>query len=216
MAARLPTPETPDERLRPEGDWAMKPVCLERYDVRAVSVTSTLPLHGARMRTRRHFALVIGTVIALSACTPAAPPPVDAAAEEAALKAVTTAWLNAYNAGDVETIVAMYAEDALLMPPHAAVATGRAGIRAFLTTDTAAAKAAGVKIVPGAATAGVAGDTGWESGSYTITDASGATVDSGSYVSVSRKSNGKWLYIRDTYNSDRPLPAPVPAAAEKK
>ena len=167
------------------------------------------------MGTLRHLALVIGTVIALSACAPAAPPPVDAAAEEAALKAMTAAWLDAYNAGDVEKIVAMYAEDAVLMPPHAPVATGRAGIRAFLTTDTAAAKAAGVKLVPGAATAGVAGDTGWESGSFTIA-ASGATVDSGSYLSVARKSNGKWLLIRDIYNSARPLPAPVPAAAEKK
>jgi uncharacterized protein (TIGR02246 family) len=168
------------------------------------------------MRTPRHLALVIGTAIALSACAPAASPPVDTAAEEAALKAVTAAWLNAYNAGDVETIVAMYAEDAVLMPPHAAVATGHAAIRAFLTTDTAAAKAAGVKLVPGAATAGVIGDTGWESGSYTIADDSGATVDSGSYLSVSRKSNGKWLFIRDTYNSDRPLPAPAPLATQKK
>jgi uncharacterized protein (TIGR02246 family) len=163
----------------------------------------------------RHLALSIGTVIALSGCAPAAPPPVDTAAEEAALKAVTAAWLNAYNAGDVETIVAMYVEDAVLMPPHAAVANGHAGIRAFLTADTAAAKAAGVKLVPGTATAGVAGDTGWESGSYTATDAAGATVDSGSYLSVSRKSNGKWLYVRDTYNSDRPLPAPPPPPAKK-
>ena len=167
------------------------------------------------MRNLRHLALVIGTVIALSACAPAASPPVDTAAEETALKAVTAAWLQAYNAGDVEKIVAMYTEDAALMPPHAAVVTGHAAIRAFLTTDTAGAKAAGVKLVPGAATAGVAGDTGWESGSYTIVDATGATVDSGSYLSVSRKSNGKWLYIRDTYNSDRPLP-PAPAAADKK
>jgi uncharacterized protein (TIGR02246 family) len=168
------------------------------------------------MRTPRHLALVVGTVIALSACAPAAPPPVDTAAEEAAVKAVTAAWLAAYNAGDVEKIVALYAEDAVLMPPHTAVATGHAGIRAFLTADTAAAKAAGVKLVPGAATAGVAGDTGWESGSYTVVGASGATVDSGSYLSVARKSNGRWLLIRDTYNSDRPLPPPAPAAAEKK
>ena len=167
------------------------------------------------MRRLKHLALVIGTVTALSACAPAAPPPVDTAAEEAALKAITVAWLNAYNAGDVEKIVAMYTEDAVLMPPHAAVATGHAAIRAFLTTDTAAAKAAGVKLVPGAATAGVAGDTGWESGSYTIADTSGTTVDSGSYLSVARKSNGTWLYIRDTYNSDRPLPAPAPAAQKK-
>ena len=167
------------------------------------------------MRTLRHLALGIGTVVALSACAPAAPPPVDTAAEEAAIKAVTAAWLEAYNAGDVEKIVAMYAEDGVLMPPHAAVATGHAGIRTFLTADTAAAKAAGVKLVPGATTAGVAGDTGWESGSYTATDASGTTVDSGSYLSVSRKTNGKWLFVRDTYNSDRPMPAPAPAAAKK-
>ena len=152
----------------------------------------------------------------MSACAPAAPAPVDTAADEAALKAVTAAWLDAYNAGDVEKIVAMYTEDGVLMPPHAGVATGHTAIRAFLTADTAGAKAAGVKLVPGAATAGVAGDTGWESGSYTTTDSSGATVDSGSYLSVSRRSNGKWLYVRDTYNSDRPVPAPASATAAKK
>ena len=167
------------------------------------------------MSTLSQMTLVIGAVIALSACAPATPAPVDTAAEEAALKAVTAGWLEAYNAGDVEKIVAMYAEEGVLMPPHAAVATGHAAIRAFLMADTAGAKAAGVKLVPGTAVAGVAGETGWESGSYTITDATGATVDSGSYLSVSRKVNGKWLYVRDTYNSDRPLP-PAPAAVEKK
>ena len=168
------------------------------------------------MRTGRHLALAVGTVIALSACAPAAQPAVDTAADEAALKAATLTWLEAYNAGEVEKMVALYAADAVLMPPHAPVANGHAAIRAFLTADTAGAKAAGIKLVPGPSTAGVAGDTGWESGTYTAKDASGATVDSGSYLSVSHKSNGRWLYYRDTYNSDRPLPAPAPAAAEKK
>jgi uncharacterized protein (TIGR02246 family) len=145
---------------------------------------------------------------------PPASPAVDAAADEAALKAATVTWIESYNTGDVEKMVALYAEDAVLMPPHAPVANGHTAIRAFLTTETAGAKAAGVKLVPGTSTAGVAGDTGWESGSYTVTDASGATVDSGSYMSVSHKSNGKWLYHRDTWNSDRPLPPPPPA--EKK
>jgi uncharacterized protein (TIGR02246 family) len=162
--------------------------------------------------------VAIGIMLAHSACAPAAPPSVDTAADEAALKATTLTWLEAYNAGDVEKIVELYEEDAVLMPPHAPVADGHAAIRAFLTADTAGAKAAGIKLVPGRSTAGVAGDTGWESGTYTATDASGVIVDSGSYLSVSHKSNGKWLYHRDTYNSDRPVPAPVPAvsAAEKK
>ncbi len=171
------------------------------------------------MRALRHWALIVGTLTALSACAPApaAPPPVDTAAEEAALKAATATWLESYNAGDVEKIVALYAEDGVLMPPHAPVATGHAAIRVFLAADTAGAKAAGIKLVPGATTAGVAGDTGWESGSFTAVDAAGTVVDSGSYLSVSRKVNGKWLYVRDTYNSDRPPPpAPAPAPAENK
>jgi len=111
----------------------------------------------------KHLALAIGIAISLSACAPvpAAPPPVDTAAEETALKATTAVWLNAYNAGDVEKMVAMYEEDAVLMPPHAGVAKGRAEIRAFLTADTAGAKAAGIKLMPGAETAGVVGDWGW-------------------------------------------------------
>jgi uncharacterized protein (TIGR02246 family) len=168
------------------------------------------------MRAMNPLILAVGTVLALNACAPTAPPAADTAADEAALKAATLTWLEAYNAGDVEKIVALYAEDAVLMPPHAPVANGHAAIRAFLTADTTGAKAAGIKLVPGTSTAGVAGDTGWESGSYTVTNASGATVDSGSYLSVSRKSNGRWLYYRDTYNSDRPLPAPAPAEPEKK
>jgi uncharacterized protein (TIGR02246 family) len=167
------------------------------------------------MRTT-YLMIVAGTVIALSGCAPAAPPAADTAADEAALKAATVTWLEAYNAGDVEKVVALYAEDGVLMPPNAPVAKGQAAIRAFLTGETAGAKAAGVKLVPGASTAGVAGDTGWESGTYTVANASGATVDSGSYLSVSHKSNGKWLYYRDTYNSDRPLPAPAPADPGKK
>ena len=164
------------------------------------------------MRTLKLLVLAVGTVLTFGGCAPTAPPAVDTAADEAALKAATRTWLEAYNAADVEKIVALYAEDAVLMPPHAPVANGHAAIRAFLAGDTAGA--AGIKLVPGTSTAGVAGDTGWESGTYTATNAAGTTVDSGSYLSVSHKSNGKWLYYRDTYNSDRPLPAAPPA--EKK
>jgi uncharacterized protein (TIGR02246 family) len=160
--------------------------------------------------------IVVGALMALSACAPAAPAAGDTAADEAALKATTVTWLEAYNAGDVEKIVALYAEDGVLMPPNAPVAKGHDAIRGFLTSETAAAKAAGVKLVQGMSTAGIAGDTGWESGTYTVANASGATVDGGSYLSVSHKSNGKWLYYRDTYVSDRPLPAPAASEPGKK
>jgi uncharacterized protein (TIGR02246 family) len=170
------------------------------------------------MRTSTSLLLVVGALMALSACAPAAPAAADTAADEAALKATTVAWLEAYNAGDVDKIVALYADDGVLMPPNAPVAKGHAAIRAFLTSETAGARAAGVKLalVAGTSVAGIAGDTGWESGSYAVFNGSGATIDSGSYLSVSHKSNGKWLYARDTYNSDRPVPAPAAVEPAKK
>ena len=90
----------------------------------------------------KHATFVVGALIGLTACAPAAPPPVDKAADEAALRATTTIWGAAYNAGDVDTIVRLYAEDGILMPPNAPVASGSVAIRAFLTTETANAKAA--------------------------------------------------------------------------
>jgi uncharacterized protein (TIGR02246 family) len=168
-------------------------------------------LEERRMRLLTHVATVVATALTLTACS-AAPAAIDTSADDASLKAATNAWIDAYNAGDVEKIVALYADDGVLMPPHAPVAKGKAAIRAFITADTGNAKAAGVKLVNGPSTTGVAGDTGWEAGSYTVVTAAGGVVDSGSYMSVSRKANGQWLYVRDTYNSDRPLPPAAPAA----
>ena len=89
-----------------------------QYDVRA---TLGRP-RNSLMRTLKPLVLAVGTVLTLGGCTPAAAPPaIDTADDEAALKAATRTWLEAYNAGDVEKIVALYAEDALLMPPGAPV-----------------------------------------------------------------------------------------------
>jgi ketosteroid isomerase-like protein len=104
----------------------------------------------------------------------------------------------------------MYWEDAVLQPPGAPAATGRAAIRKFLADDTAATRGAGLTMnIPEAGAVDVSGDLAYEAGTYTVTDASGATVDGGKYIGVFQKRNGKWLYIRDTWNSDNP---PAPAA----
>ena len=140
----------------------------------------------------------------------------QAGADEAAIRAQTTAWAKAYNGGDVKGVVAQYADDALLLPPGAPGATGKAAIQAFFTKDIAGSKAAGVIFNIGPKTdVGVSGDMGWESGTYTAT-IKGAVVESGKFLSVSRKKDGKWHYIRDTWNADAPpAPAAAPAAPAK-
>ena len=52
-------------------------------------------------------------------------------------------WVKAYNGGDAKAVAALYAEDALLLPPGAPGVRGRAAILEFFTKDIAGSKAAG-------------------------------------------------------------------------
>ena len=141
-----------------------------------------------------------------------APTPVDTSADEAILKADIQKWMDDINAGNADAVAAQYADDALLMPPNAPTATGRAAIREAIARESAGMKQGGLTLKSTATTGvGVTGDLAWMSGTYAVTDAKGATIDTGKYLSVHRKINGAWLYTRDIWNSDNP---PPPAAVK--
>jgi len=134
-------------------------------------------------------------------------------ADIAAMHAVDQAWLKAYNAGDANALAGLYDDNAILMPPGAPAAHGRSAIRSFLTSDTAAAKKAGVVLHFGSKPDGGSnGDMGWVSGAYSVTDSTGKVVETGKYLSVSKKEGGQWFYIRDTWNADSAPQQPQPAA----
>jgi hypothetical protein len=42
-----------------------------------------------------------------------------------------------------------------------------------------------------------------------VIDAAGKTVETGKYIEVWRRINGKWLMVRDIWNDDAP-PGPAP------
>jgi len=154
----------------------------------------------------------VGSMVGLAH---AAPP---LGADEAAIRAQTASWVKAYNGGDAKAVAALYAEDALLLPPGASGVSGRPAILAFFTKDIAGSKAAGaVFVVPSRTDVGVSGDLGWESGTYKVT-VKGAVIETGKFLSVSRKNEEKWFYIRDTWNADAPIAPPAPGAppASKK
>ena len=151
------------------------------------------------MRIKNPAWLAAGLVVLMGFAYAAAP---AAAADETALRAQTSQWAKAYNGGDAKAVAALYAQDALLLPPGAPGVNGRAAILAFFTKDIAASKNADVVFNLNPKTdVGISGDLGWESGTYTVT-VKGAVVESGKFLSVSRKQDGKWLYIRDTWNAD--------------
>src|SRR3989442_8668157 len=62
----------------------------------------------------------------------------------AAIHAITQAWVKAYNAGDAKAVAGLYAEQAVLLPPGAPAAKGKAAIQAYIAKDAAESAKAGV------------------------------------------------------------------------
>lgn len=156
------------------------------------------------MTNWRPASILAASALLLAGCQQA--PKVDTAAAEEAMKSGITAWQDAYNAGDADKIAAMYTDDGVVMAPGVPVATGRDAIRALIAQQSADAKAAGLTLAISAGSMGVAGDSAWHSGSYTVNAADGAKVDSGSYLELRKNVGGQWLIARDIWNSDAPAP----------
>ena len=76
-------------------------------------------------------ATLCGMLVALALCGISSSL-ADPASEVAAIHAVDQVWVKAYNAGDVATVASLHDEHAVLLPPGAPAAHGRAAIRAFL------------------------------------------------------------------------------------
>jgi ketosteroid isomerase-like protein len=121
----------------------------------------------------------------------------------------TAEWVSAYNAGDADRVLALYADDAVVMPPDASTASGHADIRAFLDKEMASAKAAGITLAVSDGGAGASGNLGWHDGTYAVRDAEGKSVATGKYLEVWERRGGKWLIVRDIWNNDA---AATPAA----
>ena len=144
------------------------------------------------------------------------PTPQDTAADKAKLESDALTWFDAFARGDSDSVANLYAEDAVLMPPNMPAVSGRAAIKTVLSQMIAEAHA-GKMSMKNTNTTGsdVSGDMGWISGAFSIADSTGATIDSGKYVTVHHRVNGSWLYVRDIWNSDRPA-APTAPAKHKK
>ena len=156
----------------------------------------------------KQAAFVAAGVAALAGCMQK---PVDTKPIEAMIRTHTDAWVQAYNAGDADKIVAGYTDDAIVMPPDAPAAVGHDAIKQFIVADMAASKTAGASFaLDSGDTIGVSGDLAWHSGNFHVNGSAGSSIATGKYLEVWRQDKGNWLIIRDTWNSDAPAVAPAP------
>jgi uncharacterized protein (TIGR02246 family) len=163
------------------------------------------------MHIVRNAARMIAALALLGAAAPAA---ADSKAAETAVRAGEAAWARAWNAGDADAIVMLYAKYGLVMAPGAPPARGQAAIREFLVKDIAGGQKAGVTLtIAKGDEVVVSGKLAVHTGTWSVSDKSGAVVDGGSYVDIWREAGGRWVIAQDIWNSDR---APSPPSAAVK
>ena len=120
---------------------------------------------------------------------------------ESYIRSAAPRFISAFNAGNADTIAAMYTDDAVLLVPNAPIAKGNAAIhdayRSFFNSTHATLNFAADRIVQ-------SGDVAYEYGHYTM--GMGSMNDQGNYVTVwRRQSNGDWKMVEDSINSSMPM-----------
>ena len=147
--------------------------------------------------------IILGTIIVAVFASLANGQDASASARKA-IEANLKAFVDAFNKGDAATVAAIYATDARLLPPNAAMVEGRANIQSFW----GGAIGAGVKLVSlTAIDVNVSGNHAIETGNYVSTVSAtggGTTTDEGKYVVVWRREGRDWRIIRDIWNSNKP------------
>ncbi|MFQ5747697.1 MAG: YybH family protein [Gemmatimonadota bacterium] len=142
---------------------------------------------------RRLITLTCAAVLAL---------PLTAVAQKAdkeAIQAKIEAWAAAWNAGDGAAIGALYAADALILPPGSEPVKGAAAIGDFWSAAIAEAGGSTVELKTHELI--VHGDLAVERGGFVDTAADGSHGDHGKYVVVWKKTDDGWKITRDIWNS---------------
>lgn len=146
-------------------------------------------------------------LLLLAACTPAGETSSEAPGlseeEVATIRDASSQWAEAVQAGDLDRVASLYAEDAVLMPPGAPVVEGRSAIRDFLNGFPEVESASFTHHeIEGR------GDLAYVRGSYEITmlavpgDTASTVTDRGKFLEIrERQDDGSWPMIVDVWNS---------------
>lgn len=160
--------------------------------------------------------LLVSVVLGLAACKPAdhKSAKVDPAAEEQAIRAKESAWMDAYNRHDSKVLAGQYEDDASLAAYGMKLMTDSMGRDLFLD-GMAKDPALKVDFASDRIIVAASGELASSRGHYTMTYTDPATkqpkTETGSYLTVYRKAaDGSWKAIEDFTT---PGPAAIPAAA---
>lgn len=120
-----------------------------------------------------------------------------------AIRTVSDRFSQLFLARDFDSLVRLYTEDAVLMPPHQPAVRGQAALRSWLPSFPRVSRfSLTIEEIDGRA------DIAYVRGVYSMTlhpDGSPDSIDDvGKYVEIRRRqADGSWLIATDIFNSDK-------------
>jgi ketosteroid isomerase-like protein len=122
--------------------------------------------------------------------------------DAAAIRQVDAGFVTAFNAKDMDKILAFYAENSVFMPPNKPTLRGRDPLKSFYA-DLFSQGATGLKMEPDEVSGH--GPIAYQNGTYSLNTT--ASHDRGKFLFVMRKMGDKWLFQDCIWSSDLPKPA---------
>lgn len=158
------------------------------------------------MRTPQLFIALCGIALFAASCSAPCPPPpeveeIDMEAVKAEIGAMEAAYQAASNAKDTEGLLAYYADDAQSFPPNKEARVGKEAMRAAMNENPSTGNGS---MTLSTLDIWADGDLAVETGTYTDLDSTGAVASTGVYMSIFEKRDGKYVCVRDIWNSDMP------------
>jgi ketosteroid isomerase-like protein len=155
------------------------------------------------------------TVVAAVACSgrTAGPESLDHAALRAGVDSAANRLLAALRADAPDSLLALMADDVVLMPPNEAVLRGKAAVRMWYDQFLTQLRTSSLNVTDREVLIGGDWATELATFEWTLVPVAGGppVIDRGSYVQVwHREPDGRWLFSRELWNSTSP-----PAAASQ-
>lgn len=125
------------------------------------------------------------------------------AVDQTAIRTVSDRFSQLMLARDFDSLVGLYTEDAVFMPPHQPAVQGRSALRSWMAGFPNVSRfSLTIDEIDGRA------DLAYVRGSYAMTlhpeGAPGPIDDRGKYIEIrKRQPDGSWLLAADIFNSDK-------------
>ena len=137
-----------------------------------------------------------------------------ATAKEGSLDGMSQAFEDAIRKGDVVAAANMYADEGMILPPNVAGIKGRGAIAAYFKAMTD--NGFSLKLTP--TDSWMDGKLASRTGTYIVLDKNQKEIEHGKWLEVWQlQDSGRWLMVRDMWNSSDPVPPPpTPGVAGDK